>query len=425
MKEEFLHFIFKKRLWLDYPIVLSDGRYAEVLDVGSHNHDSGPDFFNAKVKIGDEVWVGNVEIHINSSDWYKHGHQNDKAYGNVILHVVFNNDKTVFLPSGEEIPVWEMNFPHVLFNKFEEIYASDNEIPCSDYRDLIQKEMFNIWIEKMGVERLQNKSEFITALLEKSSNDWEHAFYISLARSFGVGINADAFEMLALSIPLKLLRKYSSNLFQLEALLFGQSGLILDAKLDDYVMRLSTEYEFLRKKHGLNPINPLIWRFSKMRPANQPYLKIAQFASLMMSFEGLFSKVVVKADANDIKSIIKINVSDYWKKHYSFGKIVEKTMSGFGAEAVNTLVINTIAPFIFVYQKHNSQNIDNLVEYSFLSNLKPENNREVRAWRLFGVKPQNAFESQALYDLKKEYCNKKECLRCNIGQSIMQQINNL
>lgn len=425
MKEEFLHFIYKKRLWKDDPIILSDGRYAEVLSVGLHNHDSGPDFFNAKVKIDDEVWVGNVEIHINSSDWYKHGHQNDKAYGNVILHVVFNNDKAVFLPSGEEIPVWEMSFPHVLFNKFEEIYASENEIPCSDYRDLIQKEIFNIWIEKMGVERLENKSEFILALLEKSNNDWEHAFYISLARSFGVGVNADAFEMLANSIPLRLLRKYSSNSLELEALLFGQSGLLADAKLDDYVMKLSAEYEFLRKKHELTPINPLIWKFSKMRPANQPYLKIAQFASLMLSFDGLFSKVIVESDAKGFKNLLKVNVSEYWEVHYSFGKTVAKTMSGFGSEAVNTLVINTIAPFIFVYQRNNSQNNDDSCDYSFLLNLKPENNREVRAWRLFGVKPKNAFESQALYYLKKEYCNKKECLRCYLGQMIMQQINNL
>ncbi|MDD2387533.1 MAG: DUF2851 family protein [Bacteroidales bacterium] len=425
MKEDFLHYIFKKHLWLDNPVQLTDGRRIEIIDTGQHNHDSGPDFFNAKIKIDNTIWVGNIEIHINSSDWYKHKHDEDPAYSNVILHIVYKHDKPVFTKHRTEIPVWEMTFPQIIFNKFEEFRLSENQIPCTDYRDLIEKEIFNIHIEKMGIERLEYKSEFINELLIKSNNDWEYAFYVNLVRSFGAGVNSDAFEQLAINTPLKILRKYSDNLFKLEAILFGQSGLLEVANLDEYVIKLKTEYNFLRKMHDLSPISATNWKFSKMRPSNLPHIKIAQFASMMTFFHGLFTAVINEPDYTILKKTFKIKVSEYWTKHYSFGKITNKTMSGFGNTAFETILINTVAPFIFVFNKDKISEDSQSKHYMLLNSLKPEDNREVRLWKIFGVRPSNAFETQALLHLKKNYCDKRKCLKCSIGQHIMQQINNL
>jgi len=425
MKEEFLHYIFKKRLWLDNPVRLTDGRTIEIIDTGQHNHDSGPDFFNAKIKIDDITWIGNIEIHINSSDWYKHKHDENPSYANVILHIVYKHDKSVFTNSKTEIPVWEMSFPQIIFNKFEEFRLSDEQIPCTDYRELIENEIFNISIEKMGIERLEYKSEFINELLTKSTNDWEYAFYVSLVRSFGAGVNSDAFEQLAIKTPLKTLRKYSDNIFKLEAILFGQSGLLEVASLDEYVIKLKSEYSFLRKMHGLSPISATNWKFSKMRPSNLPHIKIAQFASMMTFFNGLFTTIINNPDYKILKKTFKIQVSKYWTKHYSFGTITDKTMSGFGNIAFETIMINTIAPFVFSYYKENAIEDSQSKHYQLLNSLKPEDNREIRHWKTFGISPSNAFETQALLHLKKSYCDKRKCLKCSIGQHIMQQINNL
>ncbi|MDD2635276.1 MAG: DUF2851 family protein [Bacteroidales bacterium] len=425
MKEDFLHYIYKKRLWLDKPIELTDGRRVEIIDTGFHNYDSGPDFFNSKIKIDDIIWVGNIEIHINSSDWYKHKHEKDPAYSNIILHIVFKHDKPIFTSNGVEIPVWEITFPQIIYNKYEELRLSDNQIPCTDYKELIEKEIFNIHIEKMSIERLEYKSEFINDLLTKSHNDWEYAFYVSLARSFGAGINSEAFEQLAINTPLKTLRKYSDNIFKLESILFGQSGLLANANLDDYVIKLKAEYLYLRKLHNLSPISATNWKFSKMRPSNLPHIKIAQFASMVSFFNGLFTTIINTPDYISLKKIFKIKVSDYWLKHYTFGKSTNKTMSGFGNTAFETILINTIAPFIFVYNKNKTTEDSQSKHYILLSSLKPENNREIRLWNEFGIHPANAFETQALLHIKKHYCDNRKCLKCGIGQHIMQQINKL
>lgn len=426
MQEEFLHFIFKNRLWDNDSTQLINGDDFEILDTGQHNHDSGPDFFNAKIKIGGMVWVGNIEIHINSSDWYKHNHNKDFAYNNVILHIVYNYDKPVILPGGDEVPTWEIRFSHVLFNKYSELKINESAIPCQQYLDLVDDFKTQLWFDRMAAERLQNKTVTITENLTKNNGNIEDAFYISLARSYGFGINAEAFEQLANSLSLSIIRKYCDNQFKIEALLFGQSGLLETAEIDNYVIDLQKEYLFLRKKHNLTPLLPAIWKKSKLRPGNFPQVRIAQFAALMTNFQGLFSTIFESENILDVKNCFANEVSEYWKTHYSFGKPVDKAQTRFGDQAFQIIAINTLAPIAFYYysnfktdrvQRGGEKIID------WLISLKPEDNRELRAWKVAGISATNAYESQALINLKKAYCDLHKCLDCAIGNEIMKELN--
>ncbi len=423
MQEDFLHFIFQNRLWdNDKPLLIS-GEQLEIIETGLHNLDSGPDFFNAKIRIGNTIWAGNIEIHINSSDWYRHNHQKDFAYNNVILHVVYNYDKAVVLPGGDEIPTWEIKFPHILYNKYAEFKNNCTPIPCHDYIDLVNDFKASLWFDRMAAERLQNKSSRISELLQKTNDNFEESFYISLARSFGFGINSDPFEHLAFSLPLSVLRKYNDSIFKTEALLFGQSGLLEEAINDNYVIELQKEYNFLRKKHNLNPIPQGIWKKSKLRPSNFPQVRIAQFASLMTGFQGLFSSVFETGNLSESHNFFKLSVSDYWQTHYLFGKPVEKASTGFGSLAWEIIAINTIAPFAFYYFSHCKPENSTEIVTDWLCSLKPEDNRETRAWRTENITAKNAYESQALINLKKNYCDYHKCLNCAIGNEIFKELN--
>ncbi len=421
MKEEFLHYIFKNRFWSNQDLKLTNGKSLEIIDTGQHNYDSGPDFFNSKIKIDNTIWVGNIEIHINSSDWLKHKHHHDEAYSNVILHVVFNHDCTICYKNNIPIPVWEINFPQAIFNKYAELQNNNIDIPCANYIDMVDEYIVNMWLERVGIERLLYKSEIINTYLTKSNNDWEFSFYVSLCRSFGGDLNSFPFEQLAFATPLKLIRKYSNDIFKLEALLFGQSGLLENVIIDDYTSKLQKEYNYLRHLHNLNPISKKYWKMSKLRPSNFPQIKIAQLVGVLQNYQGLFSKIILESDKKTLYSYFKIEVSPYWKNHYVFGKYVESTKSGLGKLSIETILINTIAPFIFKYYKDEVRSSKES-HYKLLTDIKPENNRHIRMWKELSFNPQNAFETQALLHLKKQYCDKKDCLKCHIGHNIMKQI---
>lgn len=425
MQEDFLHFIYKHKLWTGEQLFLSSGESLEILNVGLHNFDSGPDFFNAQIKIGDTIWAGNVEIHINSSDWDKHNHGSDFAYNNVVLHIVYNHDKEISLPGGGYLPVWQMEFSHVLFNKYSELKLVDNVFACSEYFQMVDQAKKNIWFEKMGICRLESKTSIIKEIHKNSSGDWEYSFYIGLAKSFGFGINSYPFEELAKSVPLKILLKYASDPFKIEAILFGQSGMFEISNRDNYMLKLLKEYKYLRKLHDLKPIKANLWKKSKMRPSNFPQVRIAQFASLMRNFSGLFSLIVRESSLGEISDVFKIQVSDYWNTHYVFGKPVEKAATGFGKQSKDVLLINTIAPFVYFYHKEMKED-GRLDTHLYLWNeMKPENNRAIRAWSELGLNPSNAFETQSLLHLKKNYCDSKKCLQCAIGLDILQQISQI
>lgn len=421
MNEEFLHFIFRNRLWdKDFEFTTTRDKI-EILDTGFHNHNSGPDFFSSKIRIGETLWVGNAEIHINSSDWYKHNHDRDLAYGNVILHIVFNHDKAVFLPDGSEIPTWEMKFPHAVYNKYAEIKNNEKDIPCSDYLDFADDFILKIWMERMAIERLENKTLYLEHISEKTAGDINETLYVSLARSFGFGINSDAFEALALATPLNLLQKYINDNIKIEALLYGQAG-FLNETVDSYSESLKREYVFLSKKHNLKPLSVVIWKKSRMRPSNFPTIRIAQFASLLPIFTKLVSSLTNTQLLSDVEKHLHFHVSGYWQNHFSFGVKSEKPISLLGKATRDLIFINTLAPFVFFfYGKYRTEEIhDKLIDQ--LSKLRAEDNRETRMWKKAGISANNAFESQALLHLKKEYCSKQKCSHCAIGVSLMKKV---
>jgi hypothetical protein len=421
MNEEFLHFIFRNRLWdKDFEFTTTKDKI-EILDTGFHNHNSGPDFFNSKIRIGETLWVGNAEIHINSSDWYKHNHDRNLAYGNVILHIVFNHDKAVYLPDGSEIPTWEMKFPHTVYNKYAEIKNNEKDIPCSDYLEFIDDFVLRMWLERMAIERLETKTTYLEQISEKTAGDINETLYVSLARSFGFGINADAFESLALATPLNLLQKYLNDNLKIEALLYGQAG-FLNETVDEYSELLKREYLFLAKKHILKPLPVIIWKKSRMRPSNFPTQRIAQFSSILPSFSNLIDSLTNPELIANAEKLLDFKVSNYWQNHFSFGVKSEKLLCQLGKDTRDLIFINTLAPFAFFYfSKYRTEEIhDNII--TKLSNLKAEDNREIRIWKNAGISASNAFESQALLHLRKEYCSKQKCANCAIGVNLMKKV---
>ncbi len=425
MNEEFLHFVYRFKLWDKNSCYLTTGQNIEIIDTGIYNKDSGPDFFNAKIKIDDTVLVGNVEIHVNSSEWYKHGHETDKAYNNVILHVVFNDNRKVYV-NNRELPTWEIKFSHLLFNKYAEFKLNDNSIPCAEYISLVDDFKSKLWFDKMSIERLEDRVIFYDDILKQRSGDFEQIVYLSLARSFGFGINSEAFYNLAYITPLNIVRHYAGNKNFLEALFFGQSGLLEDAIIDNYVIELKKNYDFLVRKFNIFPINSSNWKHSKVRPSGNAYMRIAQFASVMSEFDRFVHLISKKEiNVNEIRNFFKFEVSDYWKNHYIPGKVSENVKYKLGNEAVNSVFINTVIPMMFLWQKYYNPNYDPEVILDWLKSIKPENNRIIREWEKLNIFAENAYESQALINLKKNYCDNRRCLRCNIGYEILSQIHKL
>ncbi len=423
MKEEFLHYIWKYKLFENKNLNTVNGEKIEILNLGMHNSDAGPDFFNAKVKIDNTIWVGNVEIHINSSDWYVHHHHKDKAYDNVVLQVVYNIDQEVRRTNGELIPTLEIKFNDQLLKNYTSLIQNETWVACQDDIGKVDSFAIQNWIEKLAIERLENKSEQIHQILKQTNNSWEEAFYIQLARNFGFKLNSDPFEMLAKSLPLKYLGKHKNNLFQIEALLFGQAGFLNDVSGDDYFEKLKKEYQFLASKFKLKSIEKHLWKFLRSRPGNFPSIRIAQFAKLIHQSSSLFSKIVEIKTVKDFYTLFLVEPSEYWKNHYVFHKESVEKSKAIGQLAVDILLINTVIPFLFVYGK--AKGITELKDRAIylLENIKPEKNSIINKWSDLGMKMKSAFETQALIQLKNQYCNHKKCLNCHIGNYLIKNGN--
>lgn len=418
MKEEFLHYLWKYQLQTAPCFTLS-GEFLEIISPGIHNKDAGPDFFNAKIKIGETLWVGNVEVHIKSSDWYKHKHQDDVAYDSVILHIVAKNDQIVRRKNGQEIPTLELTAPKEVYNQYLYLMQNKNWIPCETFVSKIDDFTFFQWKERLLVERLENKTKHIAHLFQSNNSSWEETFYQALATNFGFKTNALPFELLAKSIPLSYLGKHKDDLLLIEAMLFGQAGLLLESSQDNYTMLLKKEYKHLANKFGLNPIHKSLWKFMRLRPANFPTLRIAQFAQLIHQSNNLFSKIIEADQLFELKKMFEIQASDYWDTHYSFGKISSKKTKKLGGKAFENLLINTIVPVLFFWgkQKNNLQVKEKSLEW--LTQIKPEQNSLIAKWNDLGVKSDNAFDTQALIQLKNFYCKEKQCLNCKIGNQVI------
>ncbi|MBN1413981.1 MAG: DUF2851 family protein [Bacteroidales bacterium] len=419
MTEEFLTYIWKYGLFDRTSLRSDTGEDIEVILLGEHNSDAGPDFLNAKIRIGNTLWVGNVELHINASDWNKHHHQHDKAYDNVILHVVLNADQTTVRTNATTIPTVELRFDKQLYANYTYLTGNKNWISCHDYIVRIETLLLQSWLSSVMVERLEGKTKFIDDLLEKYQNNWEEVFYLQLARSFGFHLNAEPFEQMARSLPLNILGRHKNNLFQLEALLFGQAGFLNMEAEDEYHLDLQSEYKHLRNKYDLKPLDAHLWRFLRLRPVNFPTIRIAQFAALVHTSSGLFRKIIETEDLHVLIKLFTVRPSAYWQTHYRFGNISARKTKSLGQEASRTILINTVIPLIFLYGQKKGDEKLKARSIDFLSQLPPEKNAVISRWEKTGIRAESALDSQALLQLRSNYCQKKQCLRCMVGMKIV------
>ena len=419
MKESILHYVWQNKLFHAHSLKTTDGESVEIIDVGRHNTDAGPDFFNAKIKITDTIWAGNIEIHTCSSDWNKHNHQSDSAYNNVILHVVHKADCEVAGVDGEPIPQLELTFPAQIEENYEQLLNEKKWIRCADKLNFVPAIFIQSWKNALLTERLEQKMNGIESLLAENNQHWEEAFYITLARSFGFGTNSQAFESLAKSLPVSVLGKHKDKLFQLEALLFGQAGLLALNDTDSYTEELRKEYEFLRTKFNLTPIDGSQWKLLRLRPDNFPHVRIAQFAALIHSSSKLFSKIVERPDLDYLKQLFSCEPSSFWQNHYLFTDESPFKNKKLGVQSVNSILINTVVPFLFCYASH--KNNEELKEKALqiLEQIPAERNSVVSNWQNVGITSNSAYDSQALLQLKKHYCDEKKCLHCRIGHKVL------
>lgn len=420
MTEDFLQFLWKYGYYRKDSLVSTKGERIEVLKPGEWNTNAGPDFFNAQVRIGDTLWAGNVEVHLKSSDWIKHGHTTDKAYSNVILHVVQQNDISIKNTEGQEIPAIELKYDPTYESRYHQLMQNKRWVPCERFLPAINKFETHFWLGKLAIERLGAKSEAILHSLKETNNNWEESFYIHIARSFGLKENAQAFEMMAQSLPLNIVAKHKNQLFQIEALLFGQAGMLTQIKLEDeYYESLRKEYLFLRKKYNLQPIAVHLWKHLRMRPSNFPEVRLAQFAALIYKSSALFSKTLEAKNVASLRNLLLLTASEYWDTHYRFDHTARKMKKQLGLGAVDSILINTIIPAIFVFGSQ--RGLDEYKEraIALLESMKAESNSVVKKWNELGIETPNAFYSQAVIQLKREYCEKLQCLKCRIGNEII------
>lgn len=423
MKEEFLQFIWEHHLFAKTKLLTVDGKPVEILSTGRPNYDSGPDFFNARIKIGDTTWAGNIEVHSKSSNWFQHKHETDRAYDNVILHVVEHFDKPVQI-NGENLPALEIKYPPELLENFDQLLKSKKWILCEDKLQSVDPFILRFWYSSLMIERLQAKTNDILQILQKNTNNWNETFYQLLARNFGMKTNAVPFELLAGSLPLQILSKHKNSLPQIEALLFGQAGFLNDALPgDDYFLALRNEYSFLLKKYKLAGIDTHLWKFMRLRPVNFPTVRIAQLAALIHQSSALFSRILEMEDLDELQTLFNVTASDYWDTHYRFNKAsAENKPKHLGDTVFQNLVINTIAPLLFVYgEQHLNQGMKDRA-LLFLEKVPPESNQVTGKWNELGIECLSAFESQALIQLKKQYCENKKCLHCQIGAKIITSV---
>jgi hypothetical protein len=420
LTEEFLQFIWEQHLFNDDSLRTVSGETVEVIETGTHNFDAGPDFFNARIRIAETLWAGNIEIHKNSSDWKKHSHQEDEAYDNIILHVVLNFDRIVTRVTGEEIPTLVLPFSDKLFDNYQQLMDAKTWIPCQENFHLMDRLVMMIGFNRLMIERLEEKTGEIVSRLNQNKMDWNETFYQFLAKNFGFKINALPFELLSRSLPLAILSKHKDDLFQLEALFFGQSGLLHEALLgDDYFLSLRGEYDFLAKKYHLRPMAAHLWKFLRLRPVNFPTIRMAQFAALFHQSSVLFSKIIETFSLTSIGPLLDVKASEYWNTHFKFSYPSSESVKHLGEEASENLIINTLIPFIFVYGEITDKYFLKDRALEWLDKLPAESNAIISRWKALGVEAGSAFESQALLQLKNRYCDRKRCLHCHIGTKLI------
>lgn len=422
MNEAFLSYLWKFQL-IKKNLFSTEGEEITVKKKGIKNNDAGPDFSNALVEIGNSLWAGHIEIHVKSSDWFKHKHQNNEKYKSVILHFVYEDDLKNNKFKKLNIPTLEIKegFDPSLFLKYKSYMNNMNWIPCEKQIKNINRFRFYYFISRIAIERLESKSDKIQIELQANKNNLEQTFYEQLARNFGFNTNADAFEMLAKSLPINYLAKQKNNLIQIEALLFGQAGMLHQNFNDNYPKLLQKEYHFLQKKYNLEPIPTQVWKFLRLRPSNFPTIRISQFAMLIYLSSALLSQIIEVDNLDRIRNYFDISANDYWDTHFNFDKESIGIKKQLGSQSTKLIIINTVIPFLFVYGKLIGEDQYCQKAIKFMEVLGGEQNKIIKQWKKLGINTKTAFFTQALMHLKYNYCDKKRCLDCQIGHELLNQ----
>lgn len=421
MQEDFLHYLWKHKKLLKEILVTTDAQPIHVINVGQHNLNSGPDFFNSHIRIGEQLWAGTVEIHIKSSDWYLHNHEIDKAYDNVILHMVWEHDIDVYRSDNTPIPTLEIQ--HIvskdLYEYYKTLFAKQSRwINCENDLETVDKFLKNNWLERLYFERLERKSKTIENLLTISKNNWEAVLFKMLAKNFGLKVNGEAFFSISNSFDFTILRKQQASLLSLEALLFGQALLLDEAKEDIYFKELKQEYEFLKNKFRLSTEGVLQSKFFRLRPPNFPTIRLSQLANIYFKEKNIFSKIIGANTLEELYELLEVEASQYWRTHYNFDKESKSKTKVLTKSFINLLIINTIVPLKFSYAKQSNTSIEEEL-LSIVSQLKSEENSIITRFNNLKLVSNSALQSQAVLQLKTEYCDKNKCLQCAIGSALL------
>ena len=418
--EEFLHYIWKNRLFQTEYLIYGNERL-EVIDPGLHNHSSGPDFFNARIKIGNTLWAGNVEVHIRASDWLRHGHQKDPAYDSVILHAVFDNDLAVFRKNGDEIPAVRLSFHPSLLDKYSLLLKREGDRrECRNHIPFFESVFIRDWLGKLMIERLEEKTGNLLPVLKESHYDWDHTLYISLAMAFGMKLNAEPFRLLAESVPLKFVLQNRDAPKTVNAAFFGQAGFLDEIISDDpYYEMLQKEYKSIESL--LPPPLPgkHIWKFMRARPAGFPTVRIPQLISVLVNIFPVFERLTEAGEAGEIRKILASGFKNYFVSHFLYGKPGRRKKSHPGKETLDLLLINAVVPLVFLYGKFRMKNDVRDMALNLLEDLSPENNEIIKKWNNFGLEANNAFDSQAVIQLETRYCLQGRCIDCSFGNRIL------
>lgn len=432
--EQLLHYTWQHRLYDAHALTADNGAHVEVIDPGLHNADAGPDFFNAKVRIGETMWAGNVEIHDRSSDWYAHGHDRDEAYDNVVLHVAGTIDCDVTTHSGRTLPQLRLAVPPEVAANYRELLHEERFPPCWRVVPQLPRITRSAWLSALTVERLEAKTERIERYYALTQMDWEWTFFVTLARNFGFGVNAEAFEQWALGINPSFVGRHRDMPEMVEAYFFGQAGMLEPGltppeRRDAHFAVLTREYAFLRHKYGLEPMDARMWKYLRMRPQNFPTIRLSQLTWLYTHWLVSFAKVLETKDTAALREMLRARVTPYWERHYGFGKAFKEAAPGTTAEhgktlrdaSLDLLLINTVAPLLFAYGR--SRLDEGLCERAFglLESVKAERNFITRSWAEAGLRAQNAADSQALVQLRRNYCDRRDCLRCRFGAEYLRR----
>ncbi len=410
MKEEFLYYLWENRL-LSKDIMTVEGEPVYVVSVGNRNYDSGPDFLDARIRIGRTLWVGHVEIHVNASDWFRHGHQTDDAYNNVILHVVYCNDtERLAIPTIEV----KGKFDEDVYDKYNAFLRSRRWIPCEKLIAGIQQFTWLSWLERIVVERLEAEVKDVFSKLAENKYDWEETLYQRLMRYSGLKVNNDAFEMLAKLLPLWILRKHINNALQIEAMFFGCAGFLEREFTEPYPVLLQREFKILKAKFDLKVMPMSCWRFLRLRPPNFPTIRLAQMASMVHDFDNLFSKLHTVGDLESMRNLFNVEVNEYWDTHFLFEKPSKAMKKNLGLTAIDVLIINAVVPVTFSYGIYRDDQDMKNRSLDFLNVVDAEDNLVIRKFGKLGVHACNAQQTQALLYLYNNYCRKRKCLKCRV-----------